>query len=142
MTTTRLHTVAPDIDQLLRSVATARAYAAGIAAARFALTTVGVREAATDAALVALERGTSLPSLQPQLKQLVERYDQEYFQAQEKSDNQTALASFSRARAISALAFALEANAIEACYESHAATDDLPGLRAVVREALGAKGAV
>jgi len=138
----RLDTVAPDITKLLRSASSARSCAAGVAAARFALNVTGVREAVIDETLLALEQGASVQLLVPQLEQLVDRYDDTYFQFDAKGDKGAALKWFSQARALSALVYAAKSEPLEACYESQAATDDIVGWRKVIHEALGRQGVI
>ena len=137
MSTTRLDSVAPDVAQILRSAATSSSLAAAVAVARFALSATAVREPVANEALLTLERGASPQLLLPELKRLVEHYDEKYFQLQAKADEHDSMTWFSQARALSAVVFAVEANPMEACYESQAATDNIAEVRAVVRKAAG-----
>jgi hypothetical protein len=142
MSIARLETVAPDLAQLLRSATSADALAAGVAAARLALHAAGVRERVVDETLGALDRGAAVPSLVSELKRLVERYDETYFKQNARGDGSSALTWFSQARALSALMFAAAADPLEACYESHAATDDIATLRATIKDVLRGQRAV
>jgi hypothetical protein len=95
-----------------------------------------------DETLRTLDRGASVELLLPELRRLVERYDDTYFQFDAKGDKGAALTWFSQARALSALVFAAEADPLEACYETQAATDDIGGLRTVVQSAIEGRSAV
>lgn len=77
---------------------------------------------------------------------LTDRLDDLAFDLQDEVDEGTAehaeyLAAFCRARAVSAVAFALDADprnaALEAAYEAEAATEDLNLIRNIVNEVLG-----
>jgi len=135
---TRLDSVAPDLAELLRGANDMQLRAVARVVARLAITHSGVQETIAEEALSALERGASATQLSAHLSQLTDRYDAKYLECQAHEQSESALDWFCKARALNAVKFAVESNALEACYESQASTDDLVTLRAKVREATGA----
>jgi hypothetical protein len=93
---------------------------------------------------LAVLRGAAAPdiSLRERLESLAARFDDEYFQLDEDggaAQKQEALHHFSKARATSALAFALatEAQLHEAIYEALSALDEPGELERLIERALG-----
>ena len=139
----RLDSIAPAVaERFRRAPASGRRYAA-LLACEHAAATVGLPMEEVDEALAVL-RGTTVPtpSLRERLEELSAELDDEYFRSAEESDSTQdpeALRLFSKARATSALAFALstEDSALhEAIYEAIAALDDPTHVLRIVEQAL------
>ena len=133
----RLSAIAPDVEVALSRAAFGKSNEAALAAARLATQTCNL--AAVAPRLVpTLENVSSIDAL-------VETLDAEYFSAHEKFENgllpeSAYLVPFCRARAASALAFALRGEASEAVYEAIMATDDPVKVSRTVEEALANEG--
>lgn len=131
MTILRLDSVAPAVAMNFGQASSRQRRQAVLIACEYAATTVHLQMPDADQALDVL-RGTASadPCLRHRLEDLASEFDEEYFRQSEEIDStqeQKALQYFSKARAISALAFALSTDASlchEAIYEAIAAVDD------------------
>ena len=132
MTASRLNTIAPDLDDLLRTIPPGFRVYAGWEAARWAVERVGLEHPIIAGALRA-EYSESVPVLAAELD---DRY-LELLGLSEAGDDISpkAQTAFSHARAAAAIVFAAEDQAEEAVYEAALATDAVAELRPVVRAA-------
>jgi len=151
MTWSRLDTVSSCLSEEIRSASPAEQRHIALAVARHALLAVAFRHPLVDEVLAGTQAAAEgSVAVLPSLDALVETLDEAYFTVSEQPPPQRAsqravLEAFSRARAVSALAFAigpspLEA-ALESAYEAHAATEDLPGITAIIRSRRRTHGA-
>lgn len=116
----RLGSIAPDIEAIL---STAQLSTAVTTALRVAKWVVGVTGAECE------ELDTAVATANASLAHLLaQTLDERYFSLQE-IDEPKSIEFFSRARAASAIAYALEGNPAESLYEAISATDDLPVTR-------------
>lgn len=140
--TSRLATIAPDLDQTVTQAPPATQRAIAIAAAEFAVERTHLTGPQVDAALEAAQDGRlgDTPE-RNDIHALAERLDEQQWTIQDLVDAGQAteeehLAAFSSARAATALYYALDADtptaALESAYEANAATDDLPDLHTLV----------
>ena len=133
MAESRLQTLAADLDQALGHVSAERGRKAAWAACRSAVARVELAHPVI-AAAVANQRADNLEAVAA----LVVELDYEYLRLSEAGKHPSAvLSAFSLARAASAVEYAARGEAAEAVYEAVIATDDIPGIRAVVIHALG-----
>ena len=129
----RLSTVAPKLEAALARAGFAKSNEAALAAARPATETCNLADVAPELAATR----DNLSSIEA----LVGVLDEEYFAAHERFENGSAPESayvvpFCRARAASALAFALRGEASEAVYEAIIATDNLSDVSRTVEHVL------
>ena len=131
MTRSRLSTIAPDLDDLLRTIPPGFRVYAGWEAARWAVGRVGLEHPVIAAALRA-GYSEAVPALAAEL-------DDRYLKLlglHETSGIDTEVGTaFAHARAAAAIVFAAEDQAEEAVYEAALATDAVAELRPVVRAA-------
>jgi hypothetical protein len=127
----RLSTAAEDIDQALARVSAEVSSRCAQAAALFALDAVGLRDESSKSAA--------------ELDALAESYDNEYFSIQDEiesgqrdDDDESGDIAFSKARAVSALAFAKRGEPDEAIYEAIMSFDDGQEVRDLVLANLNA----
>lgn len=138
----RLATIAPDLDQAVAQASPAGQRAVSIAAAEFAVRRTRLTGPEIDAALAAARAGRFGDTRErAAVHALAERLDERQWAIQDRIDSGQAsqeehLAAFSAARAATALYYALDADtptaALESAYEANAATDDLTELHALV----------
>ncbi len=136
--TTRLDSDAPQLSERLQAASAEQQRAAAVRAALVALSSVEVPEDEVAAARSAVESGRTDSAQQQRLKDLAQQLDEQAFRLQEEQPDEY-LVIFSRARAVSALAFALDPDpqraALEGVYEASAAFDDpAPLFEAVAAE--------
>jgi hypothetical protein len=142
MDPSRLDSVAPVLAARFRQAPSNNRRQAAQVACEQAVVAAGLTAPEVSEALAVL-RGTAAPdvSLRERLDSLAARFDDEYFQLDEDGgQKQQALLCFSKARATSALAFALaadDAQLHEAIYESISALDEPAELVRLVEHALG-----
>ena len=140
--TSRLATIAPDLDQTITQAAPATQRAIAIAAAEYAIQRTQLTGPEVDAGLTAARDGRfgDTPE-RTGIHALAERLDEQQWAIQDRLDAGQAteeehLAAFSTARAATALYYALDADAptatLEAAYEANAATDELAELQTLV----------
>lgn len=144
--TSRLSSVAADLVEQLEAQQPARLRQAAAGAVDLAVARTGVSAPPLDAALAALQEGRFGDSAdRVAVLQLADELDEIAWDLQERSEAGTAtpeayMAAFGRARAVAAVGFALDADALaaalEAVYEAQAAVADLDAIRAVVGSAL------
>ncbi len=122
---TRLHTIAPDLEDALAAASAERCREAAWAAARWAAERAGLPADADTHAI----------------HELAEELDNRYLEMNDgESDSEASvLALFSKARAASAVKFAVLGEPVEAIYEAGIATDDVQTLRTIVHNSLGAQ---
>jgi hypothetical protein len=144
--TTRLSTVAVDLDEQLRglSAQALREVAAGVAA--FAVARVSLADPRLDAAMASIEKGTPGNSTElSDMRSLVAELDEKAWDKQDRVERgllppQAYREAFTWARAAAAVAFALEPDALsaalESVYEAWAASTDIDGVRIAVQGAL------
>jgi hypothetical protein len=125
--------MAPELDEAIRAAPLERRVSAGWRAARWAVERTGLREPAVDAALA----GGAVHDLTA----LVDELDRQYFDLQQAraSDLEPApvwLGVFSKARAASAVNFAVRGESAEAVYEAGHATNEWAGLRTLLESDL------
>lgn len=130
MARSRLHTIAPDLDAALTKAPTVHRRAAAWAVARWAVECVGLSHPAVTEALSGSHLGG--------LGVVVAELDKRYFELAESG--RATQVVFGHARAASAVEFAARGEVAEAVYEAAIATDDVPGVRAVVASVLGIAG--
>lgn len=142
----RLELIAPVLSaQLLRADERVLRRVA-LAVCQFAVQRTGLANDPVVASIdvLILNRATA-HELRQRVESLVAQLDELQWQLQDavergEVDNGAYLAAFHRARAVHAVWFALDDNpviaAIEATYEAHAATDDLPGLEELIHTLL------
>lgn len=142
MTTYRLDSVSPLLAESFRSAPALKRRRAARLASEAALSSVALTEQSVKHAIDGLRSGTHLrPELRAELKALAARFDDEYLRLDEEggTEKSQVLKLFSKARAISALAFALSDNPAElheAIYEAIAAMEDSGDLVVKVQHAL------
>lgn len=138
--TTRLDSADQQLAERLQGATADQQRAAAVRAALVALSSVDVSSDEVQAARAAIERGETDADLQRRLKAVAQQFDEQAFPLQEEQPDEY-LAVFSRARAVSALAFALDPDpqvaALEGVYEASAAFDDPDALFAAVAAELG-----
>lgn len=138
----RLDSVAPVAAERFRQATSNKRREAARVACEQAVVATGLTAPEVSEALAVL-RGAAAPdvSLRERLESLAARFDDDYFQLDEDGgQKQQALLCFSKARATSALAFALTAEDTqlhEAIYESLSALDEPAELVRLVEHALG-----
>lgn len=138
----RLDSVAPDAAERFRHAPSNKRRQAAQVACEQAVVAANLTEPEVSEALAVL-RGAATPdaSLRERLEGLAARFDDEYFRLDEDGgQKQQALVCFSKARAMSALVFALAADDTqlhEAIYESISALDEPAELVRLVKHALG-----
>jgi hypothetical protein len=130
----RLDSKAPGMSEAFRKATPAKRRHAALAACEMVVPIVGLGGDDVNAALEALRGGRPGDSrLQEQLSALAARFDDEYLRLDEDGDEakkQEALHNFLKARAASALAFALtddDAQLHDAIYEALSAAFEAPG---------------
>lgn len=129
-TLSRLDSLSPHLANVFRDASDEQRRRATFAACIAALAQTGLQAGDVDAALALLRNGRNERSnLQQKLENLAAQLDEQYFRLSEESDATTpeALATFRKARAAAALAFAVSANSgqlHEAIYEAIAASSD------------------
>jgi hypothetical protein len=138
----RLSSVAPDLAERLASAPADQLAALSRRVAEWAASTVGMRGPPRSAALALLAEGRvgaspERAALEGYVAELAARaWDLQERVARGQADEAEYLGTFSRARAASAVWYALgddpRAGALEAVYEAYAATGALDDLRAVV----------
>lgn len=134
--------MAPVVSERFRRAPSNKRRQAARVACEQAVAAAGVTAPEVSEALWVL-RGAAAPdaSLRERLKSLAASFDDEYFELNEDGgQKQQALMCFSKARATSALVFALaddDAQVHEAIYESIAALDEPAELVRMVEHALG-----
>lgn len=142
MTTYRLDSISPLLAESFRSAPALKRRRAARLASEAALLSVALTEQSVKHAIEVLRSGTHLrPELRAELKALAARFDDEYLRLDEEggTEKSQVLKLFSKARAISALAFALSDNSAElheAIYEAIAAMEDSRDLVVKVQHAL------
>jgi hypothetical protein len=139
----RLDSVSTTLADAFRKASPEQRRQAASAACELAVSSVGLVGQEIDAALITIRRGaTAENSLRQQLEGLASQCDDEYLRLEEEggeSKKSESLRSFSKARALSALAFALIDDPKplhEAIYEAIAATDDPSGVVRAAERAL------
>jgi hypothetical protein len=143
---TRLETRSAELSQLIESADAEPQRRIAVRVAQVALAAVPIDEPELAPALadLAADRWGG-PGVQSATT-LTDRLDNLAWDIQEEVDEGTAeqaeyLEAFRRARAVSAVAFALDADprnaALEAAYEAEAATENLDLIRGIVNEILG-----
>ena len=130
----RLETVAKDLAAKLRTASPAQQRAASLVACQLALQAVPIEAPIVSETLEQLRQQGVLPQRRvAELNDLAAQLDGEYFDLQDKAEDDPALQSealrlFGQARAVSALSFAggqdALAAAMEAIYEASATMDD------------------
>ena len=126
---TRLAAVAPNLDALLAGGDAARCIRAGLAAAQQAAERCNLSDVAPGLAFTEANLD--------KIDALARALDDEYLSLDRDATPETKyLAPFARARAASALAFALRREAREAVYEAIIATDDAPAVTRAVKRVL------
>lgn len=140
----RLDSVAPVVAERFRQAPSHKRREAVQVACELAVAAAGLTASEVSEALTVLRGETGADvSLRERLESLAAGFDDEYFQLDEDGDavqKQQALRSFSKARATSALAFALASDDThhhEAIYESISAVDEPGELMRLVERALG-----
>lgn len=140
----RLDSVAPAVAERFRQAPANRRRQAVLVACEYAATVVGLTEREVGQALDVLREAVSPdPSLRERLERAAAELDDGYLRLNEEGEparKQEAVRLFSKARATSALAFALstdEAQLHEALYEAIAAVDDPGHMTRLVEGALG-----
>lgn len=138
----RLDSAAPVVAQRFRQAPSNKRRQAAQVACEQAVVATGVTAPEVSAALAVLRgAAASDASLRERLESLAARFDEEYFQLDEDGgQTQQALVCFSKARATSALAFALaddDTQLHEAIYESIAALDEPSEPVRLVEHSLG-----
>ena len=143
MTWSRLDTVSSGLSEEIRSASPTEQRRIALAVARHALLAIAFRHPLVDEVLAGIQvSAEGSIGVLPPLDALVEALDDAYFTLAEQETPQQpspglVLQAFSRARAVSALAFAIGPSSLEAAlesaYEAHAATEDLPGITAIIR---------
>jgi hypothetical protein len=143
---TRLDTIDATLASRLAQATPEQQRAAAAEAALLAASVTRLSGDVVEAASTALRQRRTDAGLRQQLDELTERLDDDGFDLQEQVDNGQATAqqyeaAFARARATSALSYALtedaEEAAIESIYEAHAAVGDIARLHQVVDPILG-----
>lgn len=144
---TRLDTRAADLARAIEAASPDAQRRVAVGLAELALARVPVDEPAVRDALQALRSGRWGDGAERRAaEQLAERLDESAWNVQDRveegnADESEYVAAFTKARAVSALAFALapEAStaALETAYEAEAATEDLLSVRANVEAVLG-----
>ena len=140
--TFRLDSASPKLAEMIRKASPAKCRQAAIVACELAAASAGLVDQEVALAFDTLRRGTSVPiSLQQRLEQLAAQYDAEYLCLDEEGDESKrseTLRLFSKARATSALAYALSENALfhEAIYEAMAALSNPDELEKATERAL------
>lgn len=136
----RLETVSLDLMTRLRQASPSQRKAAALAACGYAVEYAQVHDRVVLSVLGELNsgRGASAPEIE-KVKILTEQADDEYFDlhdASDSSEDSGYLAAFSRARALSALLFALEQESLhsssESIFEAVSATDNAHAVTACV----------
>ena len=131
MTISRLSTIAPDLDELLRTIPPGFRVYAGWEAARWAVERVMLEHPVIAAALRA-GYSEAVPVLAAELDG---RYLELLGMSEPGGITPEVKTAFSHARAAAAIVFAAEDQAEEAVYEAALATDAVAELRPVVRAA-------
>jgi hypothetical protein len=115
MSTYRLSSVSPTLAERFRGAPTGIRRQAALVACEIAVSSVGLRDKEILLALEALRSGTPLDSaLRGQVERLAASFDDEYLRLEEEEDEgkkAEVLSFFSRARAASAIMFALSDDA-------------------------------
>jgi ethanolamine utilization protein EutA (predicted chaperonin) len=138
----RLDSVAPVVAERFRQATSNKRREAARVACEVAVVAAGLEETEVSEALAVL-RGCATPNvlLRERLDRLAARFDDECFELAEDDDQkQQALLRFSKARATSALAFALAADDTqlhEAIYESISALGEPAEMVHKIEEVLG-----
>ena len=140
--TSRLATIAPDLDQTITQATPATQRAIAITAAEYAIQHTQLTEPTVDAGLAAAQEGRFGETRErTDVYALAERLDEQQWAIQDRVDAGQAteeehLAAFSAARAATALYYALDTDtptaALETVYEANAATDELTELHDLV----------
>jgi hypothetical protein len=129
---TRLSSIAPDLDAELAAADGALAKRAALAAAQHAADECMLSQVAPGLILVPAQLGA--------IDALVAKLDDECFSLQESEGSAVRsnlyILPFSRARAASAVAFALRGDAREAVYEAIISNNDIPGISRTVGNVL------
>lgn len=141
---TRLETVSVDLMALLRQAGPSQRRAAALAACAYAVESAKVHDSVVLSVLGELNSGRGVSASQiDDVKKLAEQADEQYFDLHEASDSSEDngyLAAFSRARALSALLFAVDEESLhsssESIYEAIAAVDNAHAITAHVVSAL------
>jgi hypothetical protein len=144
MTATGLDSTSPQLAALFRTATNEQRRRAATIACERAASTTGLADHEVVGALDVLRCNGSAPtSLRAQVQSLVDSLDEAYFRLCDEAEAEpigaTALSYFRRARAASAIAFALTEDASElheALYEALASQDDSSELVASLEEAL------
>ena len=123
---TRLSTVAPDIESALLNASTTVCVIAALEVARWAANEVGLF---SENYSKAISEGNTA-----EVESLSAALDEQYFSQPEESPDR--LVFFSRARAASAIAFALAQKPTDAIYEAIIATNDPTSIRRVLSEVM------
>jgi hypothetical protein len=143
---TRLETRSAELSQLIEAADADPQRRIAVKVAEAALAAVPIDEPELAPALADLASGRWAGDGVQAATTLTDRLDNLAFDLQDEVDEGTAeqaeyLEAFRRARAVSAVAFALDADprnaALEAAYEAEAATEDLGLIRGIVGEVLG-----
>lgn len=133
--TTRLDSDDPQLSERLQAASAEQQRAAAARAALLALSATEVVGDEVEAARHAVEARQADAALQSRLREIAAEFDEQAFPLQEEQPDQY-LVVFSRARAVLALAFALDPDpqraALEGVYEASAAFDDPAPLFAAV----------
>ena len=139
----RLESVSSKLAEAFRQASLLKQRQAVLEACVVAVSRVGLEENEVNAAVEILRCGGDVnSSVREQLEKLAARFDDQYFELDEKGNEATkleALALFSKARAASALAFALSENSgqlHEAVYEAITAMNDPAEVMRVVEKTL------
>ena len=120
----------PDLAAAIAKAPASRRQQAAWATARWAVGRVGLAHPAIAAALAGGQLG-EVPAVAAELDEL-------YLAANESGAARSmVLAAFGQARAASAVEFAARSEPAEAVYEAAIATDDVPGIRAIIASVLG-----
>lgn len=141
--TSRLESVSAPLATEFRGENLERQRSAALKACEIAIAQAGLTEHEADAALDFLQSGIGdREELRRQIEALAAKYDEDYLTLIDKDDEVTrpeALRLFSKARAASALLFALSGDSEvlhEVVYEATASSDDPTQVVTAVREAL------
>ena len=141
----RIDALSESLARQLRQAPSINQRAAAFAACEFAIKRTQCQIPAVLSLLEKLRFGQAAIEDSHVLAEIVEKLDDEYFNAQESDDSSdadgvAALATFSLARAVASLAFAFRSDAFEsaaeAIYEASVSTDDPDDLLEIVRATL------
>lgn len=142
---TRLHSRAADLSHLIESAATDAQRRIAVKVAETVMTAIPIDEREIDHASADLAAARWGGPGMHCATALADRFDDLAMDIQRQAtgaaDSAKYLDAFRRARALSAVAFALDSDAriaaLEAAYEAEAALEDLRPIRAIVTEVLG-----